>query len=251
MFTKKPNNEQIKKILLTYLEQASKDIGPQDARDIVEALENSEYEHDLNYVLQQFKAAIKKSNNNYPRVNAIYDALIEMEQEAEKKHKKEQQAKETHKEETHKEKTHKEEKHKEETHKEKTHKEETHKEETHKEETHKEETHKEEKHKEETHKEKTHKEKTHKEKTHKEETHKEETHKENTHKEKTHKEEKHKEDSNNGCPSRDNEPIDCIVKKDYLKQTLLFHPDKNPTCIGEATRKFQDLQNNPTCKFTD
>jgi hypothetical protein len=168
-FISNPNNAEIRKRLLTYLEKQSTEIGPQGARDIVEALEYSEYEYDFNYVLQQFKAAIKKSNENwrnYPRVNAIYDALIEMEQEAKEKQAKEQQAKEQQAKETPKEET-------------------------------------------------------------------------------------QIEDSNNGCPSRDNEPINCIVKKDYLKQALLFHPDKNPTCIDEATRKFQELQNNPTCNFID
>jgi hypothetical protein len=52
-----------------------------------------------------------------------------------------------------------------------------------------------------------------------------------------------------GCPSQYNEPVDCIEKKDYLKQVLIFHPDKNPNCIDEATQKFQALQNKSTCKF--
>ena len=55
--------------------------------------------------------------------------------------------------------------------------------------------------------------------------------------------------SNNGCRSRGREPVNCNERNDYLKQTLIFHPDKNPMCIEEATLKFQALQNNTTCKF--
>ena len=50
----------------------------------------------------------------------------------------------------------------------------------------------------------------------------------------------------NGCPSFGKEPQCCTDKKQYLAQVLIFHPDKNPDCIGDATRKFQilgDLRN--------
>ena len=58
-----------------------------------------------------------------------------------------------------------------------------------------------------------------------------------------------KDASNYGCPSQGMEPVDCSEKKDYIKQTLIFHPDKNPKCIEDAKSKFQALQNNTTCKF--
>ena len=58
-----------------------------------------------------------------------------------------------------------------------------------------------------------------------------------------------KEVSNDGCPSHGREPVDCSEKKDYLKQTLIFHPDKNPMCREQATPKFQALQNNTSCQF--
>jgi hypothetical protein len=44
------------------------------------------------------------------------------------------------------------------------------------------------------------------------------------------------------CPSRGIEPTQCNVKKDYLRQSLIFHPDKNKGCEAEATIKFQTLQ---------
>jgi hypothetical protein len=175
-FTTNPNNEALKARIIKYLQNATTEIGSCDASDIVGVLEDSPYEYDLNYVLQQFKDGIKKSNDNYrtyPRVNAIYDALTAMLKEAEEKHKKEQQAKATQK----------------------------------------------------------------------EEPQKEESNEPSV--------ETQKEDSNEGCPSLDKEPVDCVVKKDYLRQALIFHPDKNPTCVSEATRKFQELQSKPTCKFTD
>ena len=53
------------------------------------------------------------------------------------------------------------------------------------------------------------------------------------------------------CPSGGKEPVDCTNKKDYLKQTLIFHPDKNPGCTEVSTLKFQALQNNKTCKNFD
>ena len=55
--------------------------------------------------------------------------------------------------------------------------------------------------------------------------------------------------SNDGCPSEGKDPVNCESKKDYLKQTRIFHPDKNPNCIEDATSKFQALQNTPTCQF--
>ena len=58
-----------------------------------------------------------------------------------------------------------------------------------------------------------------------------------------------KEVSTDGCPSLGKEPVDCSEKKDYIKQTLIFHPDKNPKCIEDSTLKFQALQNNTTCHF--
>jgi hypothetical protein len=57
-----------------------------------------------------------------------------------------------------------------------------------------------------------------------------------------------------GCPSHDKEPVDCsevsevLKRKDYKKQALIFHPDKNKKCVEDATLKFQALQNNSTCK---
>lgn len=55
--------------------------------------------------------------------------------------------------------------------------------------------------------------------------------------------------SNDGCPSYGREPVNCSTKKDYITQTLIFHPDKNPMCKEESTQKFQALQNNTTCQF--
>lgn len=55
--------------------------------------------------------------------------------------------------------------------------------------------------------------------------------------------------SNDGCPSYGREPVNCSTKKDYINQTLIFHPDKNPMCKEESTPKFQALQNNTTCQF--
>lgn len=69
----------------------------------------------------------------------------------------------------------------------------------------------------------------------------------NTEKEQTetveiNKEEKEEDTNNKKCPSKNKEPISCKDKKDYLKQTLIFHPDKNTDCQDEATFKFQKLQ---------
>ena len=58
-----------------------------------------------------------------------------------------------------------------------------------------------------------------------------------------------KEVPNDGCPSDGREPVNCSEKKDYIKQTLIFHPDKNLQCIEDSTKKFQALQNNTTCQF--
>ena len=45
------------------------------------------------------------------------------------------------------------------------------------------------------------------------------------------------------CPSRNKNPIYCNDRKDYLKQSLIFHPDKNTDCQIEATEKFKQLGN--------
>jgi len=44
------------------------------------------------------------------------------------------------------------------------------------------------------------------------------------------------------CPSHNKRPKKCKTKSDYLKQSLLFHPDKNTGCIKNATKKFQKLK---------
>jgi hypothetical protein len=56
-----------------------------------------------------------------------------------------------------------------------------------------------------------------------------------------------REVTNVGCPSQGIEPVDCTDRSHYLRQTLIFHPDKNPDCPTDATTKFQALQNNPRC----
>ena len=50
-----------------------------------------------------------------------------------------------------------------------------------------------------------------------------------------------------GCPSVRKEPQWCIDKSDYYFQSKIFHPDKNPSCIQDATMKFQKLDNIPEC----
>ena len=45
------------------------------------------------------------------------------------------------------------------------------------------------------------------------------------------------------CPSKNIVPIICKTKKDFFKQSLIFHPDKNSGCSEEATEKFNLLQN--------
>lgn len=51
-----------------------------------------------------------------------------------------------------------------------------------------------------------------------------------------------------GCPSKGKLPQTCKTKKDYYKQALIFHPDKNPECIDNSTKKFQMLTSVPGCK---
>ncbi len=43
------------------------------------------------------------------------------------------------------------------------------------------------------------------------------------------------------CPSNNIEPIKHSKKSDYLKQTLLLHPDKNQGCPKESEAKFKKL----------
>jgi len=43
------------------------------------------------------------------------------------------------------------------------------------------------------------------------------------------------------CPSYGKEPKICETKKDYFKQSLLFHPDKNTSCQEDAAEKFKKL----------
>ena len=50
------------------------------------------------------------------------------------------------------------------------------------------------------------------------------------------------------CRSKDKNVIPCEQKdveerkKHYIKQALIFHPDKNTSCDAEATKKFQELE---------
>jgi hypothetical protein len=44
------------------------------------------------------------------------------------------------------------------------------------------------------------------------------------------------------CPSANKYPKKCTSRSDYLKQALIFHPDKNHGCTGNATEKFKVLQ---------
>ena len=46
-----------------------------------------------------------------------------------------------------------------------------------------------------------------------------------------------------GCPSKGKKPQSCKTKKEYLKQALIFHPDKNIDCQTRSTNKFKKLQN--------
>jgi hypothetical protein len=45
------------------------------------------------------------------------------------------------------------------------------------------------------------------------------------------------------CPSKDQEPKTPSNTKEYKKQALVFHPDRNPGCVEDATKKFQTLEN--------
>ena len=49
-----------------------------------------------------------------------------------------------------------------------------------------------------------------------------------------------------GCPAYGKTPTQCKNKKEYLRQSLIFHPDKNINCKEEATAKFQKL--NDVCE---
>jgi len=50
-----------------------------------------------------------------------------------------------------------------------------------------------------------------------------------------------------GCPSKGKVPQPCKTKKDYYKQALIFHPDKNPECKDNSTEKFKALAKVPGC----
>jgi len=50
------------------------------------------------------------------------------------------------------------------------------------------------------------------------------------------------------CPSHNKKPVNCIDRKNFLKQAILFHPDKNSGCKLSATAKFKTLKNLPGCK---
>lgn len=45
------------------------------------------------------------------------------------------------------------------------------------------------------------------------------------------------------CPSAFKTPAPCASRNEYIKQSLIFHPDKNSGCIKDSTRKFQILRN--------
>jgi hypothetical protein len=45
------------------------------------------------------------------------------------------------------------------------------------------------------------------------------------------------------CPSNNETPVYCNTREDYLRQSRIFHPDKNKGCIADATIKFQILEN--------
>ncbi len=45
------------------------------------------------------------------------------------------------------------------------------------------------------------------------------------------------------CPSEGIEPINCEDKRDFIRQSRIFHPDKNPGCIDSSTEKFKTLSN--------
>jgi hypothetical protein len=48
---------------------------------------------------------------------------------------------------------------------------------------------------------------------------------------------------NLNCPSALKTPRPCATRKEYITQSLIFHPDKNSGCIKDSTKKFQILQN--------
>jgi hypothetical protein len=50
-----------------------------------------------------------------------------------------------------------------------------------------------------------------------------------------------------GCPSYNKIPSKCISKKEYKKQALIFHPNRNLKCVQSANAKFQYLSNNWKC----
>ena len=52
-----------------------------------------------------------------------------------------------------------------------------------------------------------------------------------------------RQEERTGCPSNNKQPQRCNNKKDFFKQALIFHPDKNPECIANANEKFKLLQN--------
>jgi len=45
------------------------------------------------------------------------------------------------------------------------------------------------------------------------------------------------------CPSYNKNPVPCNSKKDYYKQALIFHPDRNSVCEKSSGEKFKQLQN--------
>jgi hypothetical protein len=47
---------------------------------------------------------------------------------------------------------------------------------------------------------------------------------------------------NKNCPSKNFEPSNNFKKNPYKKQVLIFHPDKNPKCTEESTKKFLKLK---------
>jgi hypothetical protein len=58
-------------------------------------------------------------------------------------------------------------------------------------------------------------------------------------------------DFSKSCPSRDALPIECMNESQYRHQALLFHPDKNPGCVDEATKKFKKLKTLKGCNRDD
>lgn len=49
------------------------------------------------------------------------------------------------------------------------------------------------------------------------------------------------------CPSANKDPNPCENKRDFLKQSLIFHPDKNPDCRESSKEKFIKLRNDESC----